>query len=46
MHMLTFWIKSSFEAARACQEIQEVICWRMIKLARGDMLAIERHDAW
>lgn len=35
MDVFTFWIKSAFETARLCQEVQTVIGLRLIKLSRG-----------
>jgi hypothetical protein len=33
--MFSLWMKSAFEAARLCQEMQEVIGLRMIRLSQG-----------
>jgi len=33
--MLNFWMQSAFENARFCQEMQEVMFLRILKLAKG-----------
>ena len=35
--MFTFWMKSAFDTARLCHEIQTVITLRMLKLSRGGL---------
>ena len=35
LNLFNFWIRSAFESARLCQEMQEVMLLRILKLAKG-----------